>query len=158
MGQLAFAEADYPSARSHFERADALALDLDRQSSTINLARTYRVLKEFERFEALIVPIAQAHPEWIEVQREIGDYWLTHGQVAQALAPFERIVAQEPADPIAWRALVRAHLMLQQPEQALLRLQAAPVGTVNYRFRLRLEHDGLKLPTESRGSDGANGL
>ena len=158
LGQLAFAEGDYPTARSHFERAEALARGLDREPTTINLARTYRALEDFEAFETLLVPVAETHPEWTELQTELGDYWLTRGQTALALPAFERVVLREPGDKTAWRAIIWAHLMLQQPEQARLRSLAAPPGTLDYRFRLRLEHDGLSLPSEALGSGEESGV
>jgi tetratricopeptide (TPR) repeat protein len=158
MGQLAFAEGDYESARFHFERADARTQGLDREPSAINLARTYRALNEFERFEAYLQPIAETHPEWIEVQRDLGDYWLTRLEIGRALTQFERVVIGAPRDLPAWRAIVWGYLTLGQPEQAAKRLEAAPKGTVDYRFKVQLERDGLSLPTDAARSGAGNGL
>jgi tetratricopeptide (TPR) repeat protein len=146
LGQLAYAEGDYPTARTHFEEANDLARGREREPSLLNLSRTYRAVDEFDRLESLLVPEAGRHPEWLKLQRELGDYWLSRDRIPEALAQFERILLRDPKDETAWRIIIWAHLSLGQKEQAIERLEASPPGTVDYRFKLKLESDGLALP------------
>jgi tetratricopeptide (TPR) repeat protein len=146
LGQLAYAEGDYPTARSYLEQANDRARGRERKPAALNLSRTYQAMEQFALVESLLVPLAQAHPEWIELQRELGDYWMSRGRIADALAQFERVLLAQPRDRTLWRAIIRAHLHLEQNEQAIQRLEAAPPGTVDYKFKLQLERDGLALP------------
>jgi hypothetical protein len=146
LGQLAYAERDFLTARSHFEEANGRATGREREPSLLNLSRTYRALEEFELLESLMVPEAKAHPEWNELQRELGDYWISRDRIPEALAQFERVLLMDPQDRTAWRIIIWAHLSLGQNEQAIERLESAPPGTVDYKFRLKLERDGLALP------------
>jgi tetratricopeptide (TPR) repeat protein len=114
----------------------------------MNLSRTYLAMREFARAESLLVPAAQAHPEWIDLQRDLGDYWLTRGRIPDAIVQFERVLAKEPRDDTLWRAVIWAHLYLGEREKAILRLNSAPPGTVNDEFKRQLAHDGLTLPAD----------
>lgn len=91
---------------------------------------------------------ARARPEWIELQRDLGDYWLTRGRIADAIVQFERVLAKEPRDDTLWRAIIWAHLYLGEREKAILRLNSAPPGTVNDEFKRQLARDGLTLPAD----------
>jgi len=156
LGQLALAEGDYPTARTHLEHAHQFARDDELEPSTVNLSRAYDALKDFERVESLLVPAARDHQGWLVVQRELADYWLARGRIPEALAQFERVLGNEPEDKTAWRAVIWAHLTLGQNEQALQRLEAAPPGTVDYKFKLQLRHDGLNLPVVRSERNGSS--
>jgi len=146
MGSLAYAEQSFLEASSHFENARARARGPEREQAIVNLSRSYSALQEFGRVESLLVPVAREHPEWIGVQRELGDYWLTQGRIPEALAQFERVLVNEPRDLTLWRAVIWSHLYLGQHEQARERLESSPPGTLNYQFKRQLERDGLALP------------
>lgn len=153
LGSLAYAEGNYIEASSHFEKARVRAIGREREQAVVNLSRTFRALQDFGRVESLLVPAAQEHPGWTELQRELGDYWLIRGRIPEALAQFERVLLRKPQDETLWRAVIWAHLYQGQTEKASQRLESAPPGTVNDEFRRQLERDGLALPTASDTAD-----
>lgn len=146
LGQLAYQAADYATARSFFEEAHLRAEGIELEPSLLNLARTYRALRDFPRAESLLVPAAASHPEWVAVQRELGDYWISKENPTAAIPCFERVLARQPNDLAASRALIRAYLAIGERDEAAARIESAPAGTVDTRFKLQLERDGLGLP------------
>lgn len=146
LGSVAYMDGNYRQASSHFENARARATGREREQAVVNLSRTYRALKEFGRAESLLVPAAQNHPGWMEVQRELGDYWWLRGRIPEAIFQFERVLVKEPRDPSLWRALIWADLRQGHHEKARLRLKSSPPETVNDEFRRQLGRDGLALP------------
>jgi hypothetical protein len=146
LGSVAYMEENDRQASSHFENARARTTGRDREQAVVNLSRGYPALKEFGQAESLLVPAAQDHPGWIEVQPELGDFWWLRGRVREGIFQFERVLVKEPLDPSLWRALIRADLRLGDNEKARLRLQSSPPGTVNGEFRRQLARDGFALP------------
>lgn len=149
LGVLAKTEGDAPEARTRFEEAYALVAqvtDSEHQTAALNLSRAYRELEEFQKLESLIVPLAQEHPEWNELQAELADYWLKHDRIPEALAAFERALERDPQNKGLWRQVIWLHLTLGQDRLAAERLEASPLGTLNYRFKLQLKRDGFALP------------
>ncbi len=153
LGVMAVSEGHALEARSRFEEAYARVDQVnarERQTAALNLFRAYRELEEFQKLESFSVPLALEHPEWIELQAELGDYWLTRDRVREALAVFERAAAENPQEMALWRQVIRAHLSLGQDQLAAERIDASPPGTVNYLFKLQLKRDGLVLPNLSK--------
>jgi hypothetical protein len=150
LGQLLYAEGDFAAARSVFEEAQRRATGLEREPSLLNLSRTYRALGDAPAVETLIVPEAEAHPEWTQLQREVGDYWRSRDRLDRALDCYERVLARAPDDVEAWRAVIETHLALGQREKARALIDSAPKGAIDYRFRLRLEREGLDPGRTSR--------
>lgn len=151
LGQLYYAEGDHREARRVFEEAERRATGRERQPSLLNLSRTYRALGDTVAIEARIVPEADAHPEWTRLQREVGDYWRSRDRPDRALAYFERVLEREPDEVDAWRAVIETLVQLGRLDAAADRIEAAPDGTVDYRFKLRLERAGLdtgRIPTD----------
>ena len=146
LGSVAYAERDFRQAISHFEEARIRASEQEGEQAILNLSRSYRALQDFGRTESLLVPAAQEHPEWTELQRELGDFLWARGRIPEALAQFENILTTSPHDQTIWRAVLWAHLRLGQREQALQRLESSPPGTINDEFRRQLAGDGLELP------------
>ena len=146
LGRMAIAEGDLEAAREFLEKAHERAEEDELEIATLNLARTYRALGAFAQFESLLVPAAQAHPEALLLQRELGGYWLERGRDREALRIFEGALANAPRDKALWRQVIRLLLRTGQEQKARERLEASPPGTLNYPFRLQLEREGFVLP------------
>lgn len=153
LGVMALAEEKSLEARTRFEEAYARVgqvTDFEHQIAALNLSRAYRKLEEFQKLESLILPLAQEHPEWNELQAELADYWLKRGRIPEALVVYERALERSPEDKAIWRQVIWAHLYLGQDQLAADRLEASPPGTVNYLFKRELDQNGLALPNLSR--------
>ena len=146
LGAMAMAEGDLARARSHLEKSHARAKEDEREIATLNLARVYRALGDFQKVEALLVSSVEKDPGASLLLRELGDFWAGRGREADALAVFERALANDPGNKDLWREVIRAHLRLGQEVRAAERLQASPSGTLTYKFRLQLEREGFVLP------------
>jgi hypothetical protein len=152
LGVMAKAEGNALEARSRFEEAYARVTqvtDREHQTAALNLSRAYLELGEFQKLESFIVPLAREHSEWKELQAELGDYWLSRGQVAEALAVYERALEESPQELVFWRQVIWAHLRLGQDPLAAKSIHASPPGTMSYLFKLQLKRDGLTLPNLS---------
>ena len=143
LGNMALAQGDLLTARSLFEDSFARADDDEREIAALNLSRVYRALDNFQALESLLVPLASEHPEWILLQRELWEYWLSRDRTREALVVLERTVRWAPRDRTVWRQIIRAHLRLGQREQAAERLATAPPGTLDDSLARHLKREGL---------------
>lgn len=121
----------------------------------LTLARLYFLSRDSKRAEALLTEAQAIGGERTEVIDHVGNLQLDFGRYDQALASFRKAAELEPANPTHWLGLARAHLALDQQEQARQALGKAieadpgsvPAATLSALIDLRAGRNEAALAT-----------
>lgn len=117
----AFRAGDYPRAIEGYERLGADRRDL---VQTLELARSYQMIREFERAEALAQAVLAHAPGNTEALLVLGDALAGRGDWHAAAERFAEATSSNSARPEIWLQLGQALQMDGQPAAAELAFRA----------------------------------
>ncbi len=117
----AFQKGDYPRAIDAYERMGAQRRDV---VQTLELARSYRMVQEPERAEALARAVLERSPKNTEALLVLGDTMASRGDWHGAAEQFAAATASPSARPEIWLQLGQALQMDGQPAAAELAFRA----------------------------------